>query len=146
MTLTTGYSISEMSGIEFSEVVRNWAIVVGGAIGLGLAIWRGLSHDRQARAQVQQANIAQRAHITEVFTNAVALLRDDKLEIRMGAVTSLIQIADDYPNFGRRILDLLQTYVRERSTDADEVDPAVDIQTIISFVNERAREANGDVH
>ena len=110
-----------------------------------LAIWRGLSHDRQAKAQVRQADVAQRAHITDVFTNAVGLLRDDKLEIRLGAITSLIQIANDYPEFGKPIVELLQAYVRERPQSVGQVDPEVDIQMIASFLFDRLRETESNV-
>lgn len=133
-----------MSAVDISEIVRNWAIVIGGVVGLGLALWRGFSHDRQARAQVRQADVAQRAHITDVFTTAVGLLRDEKLEIRLGAITSLIRIASDYPDFGDAIIDLLQAYVRERPAQASEADPEIDIQMIMSFLSERLREVEND--
>jgi hypothetical protein len=134
-----------MNAVEISEIIRNWAIVVGGAVGLGLAIWRGFSHDRQARAQDRQAAVAQRAHITDVFTVALGLLRDEKLEIRLGAITSLIQIARDYPSFSTPISELLQTYVREKSGDEKEIDPAIDTLKIIAFLSDQLRGDDSDV-
>ena len=72
--------------VEISEIARNWAIVVGGGVGLGVAIWRGWAANRQAGAALQQAEIGRRDHITELFTNAVSLLHNDRLEIRLGAI------------------------------------------------------------
>ena len=89
--------------------------------------------------------MAQRAHITDVFTSAVSLLGDDKLEIRLGAITSLIRITNDYPDFAKSIIDLLQTYVREKPGDVGEIDPEIDIQMITSFLSERSRGVDSGV-
>ena len=89
--------------------------------------------------------MAQRAHITDVFTNAVSLLRDDKLEIRLGAIISLIRIAREYPDFAASIIDLLQTYLRERSKDVGEIDPDIDIQMIMEFLSQGLRGADSGV-
>lgn len=124
-----------MNSVEFSEILRNWAIVVGGVVGLGLAYWRGAAHNRQAVAQQQQATIAQRAHVAEVFKDAVAQLGDDKFEIRLGAVLTLKRIAEDFPDFDGPVVELLTAYVRERADDyIDQQVPSVEIYEIIKLI------------
>ena len=130
-----------MSPIEVSEIIRNYAIVVGGVIGLGLAVWRGLAHNRQSRAQEQEARIAQSAHITEVFKDAVEQIGSEKLEVRLGAVLTLKQIADDFPEFDARVVGLLTAYVRERGRAFKEDEkPTVDIIEIVKFIQREPSE------
>ena len=124
-----------MSDVALSEVIRNYAIVVGGVVGLGLALWRGIAHSRQAQAQEKQAKIAQRAHITEVFKDAFGHLGSDKLEIRLGAVLTLKQIAEDFPEFYGPVAQLLTAYAREKAKDFEEDEkPTVEIIEIVKFV------------
>ena len=137
---TAACSISEMEGlwsVTASEILRNYAIVIGGAIGLAFAFWRGLAHSQQAGAQRRQAEVAQRVHTTDVFTTAVGLLREDKLEIRLGAVYSLKHIAANDQEFSDAILNLLQTYVRERTAGQLDAEPGEDIRAIMAILSER---------
>jgi len=123
-----------MTAVEFSEIIRNWAIVVGGGVGVALAVWRVVVANRQSRATTLQADIARRSHITEVFTSAVALLDDRKLEIRLGAIYSLQQISRDFSQFQPIVLDLLSAYVRERTRDVEFDEPPLDIKEITEFL------------
>ena len=130
-----------MNAVEISEIVRNWGIVLGGLIGIGLAWWRAIAHDRQAKAQQQQATIAQRAHITGVFKDAVEQLGNDKLEIRLGAVHTLMRIVDDFPEFEGPIVGLLTAYVREQTAQFEpDRRPTVDIVEIVGFIERKRRE------
>lgn len=122
---------------EFSEIARNWAIVAGGAIGLWIAYWRGRSHDRQSSSLQEQARIAQRAHVSEVFKDAVTQLGDkDNLEVRLGAVFTLIRIASDFPEFDPTVTKLLTAYIRERSTSKipEDEPTGADVAEILEFV------------
>jgi hypothetical protein len=124
-----------MSAVELSEVVRNWAIVAGGGIGLAVAVWRGAAHDRQSRAQRRQAEIAQRAHVVEVFSGATGQLAHEKLEVRLGAVLTLTRISRDFPVFDAQVVELLSAYARERAGTFDEgEEPTVDIVEIVKFL------------
>ena len=124
-----------MISVELSEVIRNYAIVLGGVAGLGLAYWRGLAHNRQAQAQQLQAEIAQRAHITEVFKDAVEQLGHEKLEVRLGAVFTMKQIGEDFSEFESPVVELLTAYVRERAGGyGEDENPSVDIIEIVGFI------------
>lgn len=129
-----------MTAVEISEIVRNWAIVAGGAIGIGLAWWRAVALNRQSIAQQQQATIAQRAHITEVFKDAVEQLGNDKLEVRLGAVQTLVRIVDDFSEFEGPILRLLTAYVREQSERFEQDQrPTVDLIEIVNYIEQHHR-------
>jgi uncharacterized protein YqgV (UPF0045/DUF77 family) len=126
--------------VEVSEIARNWAIVIGGTIGLVLAFWRGLAHSRQARAQAEQARIARRDHVTDVYNQAVGMLGEEKLEVRLGAMYTLVQIHSEFQELHHAVVDLLQAYVRERATVDPGDRPGVDIGLIVKFLHENLAE------
>ena len=65
--------------VSFSEFVRNAALAVAAIVGAILA-WRQLSPaSLQARSANAQADLARRAHVTELFNRAVGQLRDPNL-------------------------------------------------------------------
>lgn len=97
----------------WSEVVRNYAIVAGGAAGLWLAWRRGQSLSLQASAAQNQAKIADRGHASALFHDAVKNLNDDKLETRLGSIYTLEQLERDYLEFSNPVLMVLSAYVRE---------------------------------
>jgi hypothetical protein len=72
--------------VQLSEVARNFGIVIGGAIGLFLAWKRVKAANQQAEASIRQAELARRNHVAELFNRAIAQLKDEKLEIRLGAI------------------------------------------------------------
>jgi hypothetical protein len=124
--------------LPLSEIVRNFAIVVAGAVGLGLAAWRGLAASRQSKAAADQAAISRRAHVTELFGKAVSQLGADRLEVRLGAIYMLRRIADDFPDFMPNVLELLVEYVRERATEDRS---APDVRAIVRFLTSKLSEA-----
>lgn len=130
-----------MTWIEWSEVIRNYAIVIGGVLGVGLAIWRGIAADRQSRASRSQADTARRAHTTEVFKDAVEQLNSGRLEIRLGAIFTLRQISEDFSEFRHYVVQLLTAYVKGRTAglDAGEI-PQKDVVEIVKFIQEYQRD------
>jgi hypothetical protein len=86
-----------MNWLEISEIFRNYGLLIGGALGLYLAWRRTSASTSQADASLQQAELARRDHVAELFNRAVGQLTDNKLEIRLGAIYTLRQIADDFP-------------------------------------------------
>lgn len=125
-----------MDAVDLSEIVRNYAIVVGGLIGIAVGTWRAWSANRQSKAMLSQADTAHRSHITEVFGNAVALLGDERLEVRLGAIYTLQRIAADFPDFAPTVLALLSAFVRERSQEQQEAGVPPDIQEIATFLRD----------
>jgi hypothetical protein len=83
---------------EFStilEMVRNLGLAFAAFVGIYLAWKRVAAATRQADATLQQAELARRGHVAELFNRAVGQLTDAKLEVRLGAIYTLRQIAKD---------------------------------------------------
>jgi hypothetical protein len=75
-----------MDWLTFSEIVRNYGIVLGGAFGLFLAWQRARASTQQADASLQQVELSRRDHVAELFNRAVGQLTAEKLEIRLGSI------------------------------------------------------------
>jgi len=125
-----------MNWLAFSEIVRNYGIVIGGAIGLYLAWQRATASTRQADASLQQADLARRDHVAELFNRAVGQLTAEKLEIRLGSIYTLRQIARDFPDLSEPTLELLSTYLRENAKDYGEGDPPADVREIMKTLKD----------
>jgi len=100
-----------MTWLNISEIVRNYALVIGGIVGIILAWRRVMAATRQADASLRQADLARRDHVAELFNRAVGQLADAKLEVRLGAVYTLRQIARDFPDLSEPTFELLTTYL-----------------------------------
>jgi hypothetical protein len=85
--------------VQWSEIIRNIGLVVGGFIGLLIATWRGWAASHQARASQDQAVKGQRAYVTELFNAAVEQLGHERLEIRLGAILTLKRMSVDFRTF-----------------------------------------------
>jgi hypothetical protein len=123
--------------VALSEIVRNAALAVAAFVGAYLA-WRQLSPAAsQARAASTQAELARRAHVTELFNRGVGQLRDRNLEVRLAAVYVLREVAKDFPDLSDPIFELLQAYLRAANLDYGDEEPPIDIQEIIKLLRSR---------
>jgi hypothetical protein len=130
--------------IQISELVRNYGLVVAAGLGVVLAWWRSRASNRQAIAALQQAEVAQRNHVVEMFNRAVDQLGSEKLEVRLGAIYTLKRISRDpqYVDYRVPILETLTAFVRERTREDTNGEPTVDIREIMSFLKESLSESN----
>jgi hypothetical protein len=127
--------------VALSEIVRNAAIALAAFVGAYLA-WRQLSPAAsQARAASSQAELARRAHVTELFNRAVGQLRDPKLEVRLAAVYVLREVARDFPDLSDPILELFQAYLRSGEIDYGDEEPPVDIREIVRVLRGKLGES-----
>jgi hypothetical protein len=127
--------------VALSEIVRNVALTVAAAVGSILA-WRQLSPAAlQARSANTQAELARRAHVTELFNRAVDQLSDPKLEVRLAAVYILREIANDFPDLSNPIFQLLQAYLRAGDIDYGDEQPPIDVQEIIKLLRDKLGES-----
>jgi hypothetical protein len=123
--------------VQLSEIVRNIGIVIGGGIGLAFAWMRVRAANRQSEAQVRQAELARREHVAELFNRAVAQLDDEKLHVRLGAIYTLREISQDFPDLTKAVLELLATYLREPRVNYSDALPPPDVREIMRLVRER---------
>jgi hypothetical protein len=125
--------------VQLSDIIRNLGLVLAAGIGIYLA-WRRVSAaTRQADASLQQAEMARRDHVSELFNRAVGQLTADKLEIRLGAIYTLRQIARDFPDLSRPTFELLSTYLTESAGRYGDHEPPVDVQEIVKTIREAQR-------
>jgi hypothetical protein len=125
--------------VAFSEILRNVALAVAATVGAILA-WRQLSPaSLQAKSANAQAELARRAHVTELFNRAAGQLRDPNLEIRLAAIYVLREVAKDFPDLSNPVFELLQAYLRAKEIDYGDREPPIDIMKITKVVHSRLR-------
>ena len=123
-----------MNWVALSEFLRNIALTFAAVVGAILA-WRQLSPAAiQARSANAQAELARRAHVTELFNRAAGQLRDPKLEVRLAAVYVLREVARDFPDLSDPIFELLQAYLRASDIDYGDEEPPIDVQEIMRIL------------
>lgn len=120
--------------IQVSEIVRNVGLLIAGGVGLYLAWLRVSAANRQADASLRQAELARREHVAELFNRAVGQLGDPKLEVRLGAIYTLRQIGQDFPDLTSAVFELLNAYLRENPRDYGDAEPPSDIREIVGMI------------
>jgi hypothetical protein len=126
-----------------SEIVRNIGLALAAFGGLVLA-WRKLTPERtQAGSAAAQAELARRAHVTELFNRAAGQLVDERLEIRLSAIYVLQEVGRDFPDLANPVFELLQAHLCERGRDYGEAEPPVDVQAIIETLRMRIATNDG---
>lgn len=121
-----------MRAVEFSEIIRNYAIVAAGVGGVVIAIWRAIAADRQSKAQKNQTEQSRREHATELFAKAVAELDHDELHMRLSAILMLRNTVEAYPELSQSGIKVLTSYLS--GVDYSDDDPPADVREIIDLV------------
>ena len=130
--------------VALSEFLRNVAITIAAIVGAILA-WRQLSPAAlQAKSANAQADLARRAHVTELFNRAVGQLRDPNLEVRLAAIYVLREV-EGLPDLSNPVFELLQAYLRAGSIDYGDDDPPIDIREIMKMLRSRLGESDAEV-
>jgi len=74
--------------------------------------------------------------VAELFNRAVGQLTDVKLEVRLGAIYTLRQIASDFPDLAEPTFELLSTYLRESVGKYEGDEPPVDVREIMNTLRD----------
>jgi hypothetical protein len=117
--------------LTLSEIGRNFGLLFAALVGIYLAWKRVTASTRQADAALAQTELARRDHMAELFNRAVGQLNEAKLEVRLGAVYTLRQIADDFPDLAGPTFELLSAYMRENAQKYQGSEPPIDIREIM---------------
>lgn len=122
-----------------SPVFRD--IAVGGAAIIGgILAWRRLGPaSEQASAAIEQADLARRAHVTELLNRAASQLSDEKIEVRLAAIYILKDIARSFPDLADPVFELLQAYLREANYNYGDEAPPLEITEITNLVRRRSK-------
>jgi hypothetical protein len=120
------------SWVVVSEIVRNLGLALAAFGGLLLAWWK-LAPERT------QADLARRAHVTELFNRAAGQLVNDRLEVRLSAIYVLREVGKDFPDLANPVFELLQAHLRERKNTYGDLDQPIDIEAIVDTLRNRIR-------
>ena len=120
-----------------SEIVRNLGLALAAMVGAILA-WRKLAPEiKQAGTAATQAELARRAHVTELFNRAAGQLGDERLEVRLAAIYVLREVGRDFPDLANPVFELLQAYLRERRSSYGDADPPIDVRALVETLRMR---------
>ena len=123
--------------IDISELIRNGVITIAALVGVYLA-WKRLAPDTsRATATVDQAELARRAHGTELFNRAAGQLNEQQLEVRLAAIYVLRETSRDFPDLANPVFELLQAHLRERDAATDADNPPADVVAIVETLKSR---------
>ena len=89
---------------------------------------------------MRQAALARQDHVAELFNRAVGQLKDENIEVRLGAILTLGQVCRDFPDLADPVMQLLTTYLKENAADFGDGDPPADVLEIMSIVFGRPEE------
>ena len=120
-----------------SEIVRNLGLALAAFGGFIFAWWKLTPERTQAGSAAAQAELARRAHVTELFNRAAGQLGDERLEVRLAAIYVLREVGRDFPDLADPVFELLQAYLRERRSRYEGDDAPIDMQAIIETLRSR---------
>lgn len=124
-----------------NQVRQTLAILLAaGAILIGLALlWRRIAASE--RAAIDAVRLAEESQRRERFTRAVGQLADDRLEVRLGAIYALEQVAGESRQQHLPAIEVLCAYLRERAAwdpeRPQEARLATDVQAVLTVLGRR---------
>jgi hypothetical protein len=87
---------------------------------------------RKLTRSCTKAELSRHDHVAELFNRVVGQLKDENLEIRVGAILTLGQICSEFR--GASVIQLLTTYLKQEQLDYGETDAPADIAEIIRII------------
>ena len=115
------------SGLEESNstTLRNVGLLLGGFIAVILAIWRSSVAERQAKAALDQAVVAQTQATTaqeslrhDRYQRGAAMLGSELLPVKLAGISALKRLAADYPEeYHIQIMNFFCGIVRDATQD-----------------------------
>jgi hypothetical protein len=123
--------------LPYSESIRTAILAFVAVAGLWIAGKRARAANRQADAALRQAELSRRDHVAGLFNKAVEQLVSEKLEVRLGAIFTLRQIAGDFPDLAIPTFQLLSAYLRQHAKDYGDDPPPADVEEIVETLKGR---------
>jgi uncharacterized protein YjbI with pentapeptide repeats len=106
----------DVENARLSAVTTTRAALLAGFVGLG-ALGTFWLNSRVYRITARTFELTERGHLTDRYAKAIEQLGDDKLDVRLGGIYSLEQIAHDSPRDRDQatIVEVLSAFVRVHS-------------------------------
>ena len=96
-----------------STTIRNFGLLIGGAIAVILAVWRSIVAERQA-------GTAQQSLLNERYQKGAEMLGNNVLAVRLGGIYALERLAADQPEqYHVQVMKLLCAFARHPTEDED---------------------------
>ena len=96
---------------SLSTTIRNQGILIGGVIGILLALWR-------SRVAERQTTTAQQSLLNDQYQRAADMLGNTALTVRMGGINVLKHLAEDHPEqYHIRVMEMFCVFARQPTTD-----------------------------
>ena len=93
---------------------------------------------RQADAATRQAELGRKKQASDLFNQALDQLRHEKVEVRLGAIYSLRQIASESSDDSDIVLGILTAYLRDSPIRwKDDEEPPADVREILGILGSR---------
>ncbi len=89
-------------------------MLAGAAVAAGTVV-AALNFRETRRQNRESSELQRRGQVTERFSKAVEQLGDDKMDIRVGGIYGLEQIARDSPDLHWPIVEVLAAFIREHA-------------------------------
>ena len=104
-------------GESASTTLRNLGLLLAAAIGLPLAIWRGIAADRQADAARRQADTAVRVLMNDRCQKGAEMLGNADIgSVRIGGIHALARLASEHPDsFHLPVMQLFSAFVVDQT-------------------------------
>lgn len=124
-----------------NQVRQTLAILLGaGTILSGMALlWRRVTAGE--RVAMDAVRLAEETQRSERFTRAVGQLGDERLEVRLGAIYALEQVANESRQHHQPAMEVLCAYLRERAAWDGERPRAprlpTDVQAVLTVLGRR---------
>jgi hypothetical protein len=125
--------MSLKSWTELSEIVRNFALVIAGSVGVYLGWLRVKAANNQAEAQIRQATLARQDHVAELFNRAAGELAHEKLEVRLAAILIMGQIRREFPDLADPVVKLLTIHLQQNPVSYGDSPVPADVQEIMEI-------------
>jgi Pentapeptide repeats (8 copies) len=110
----------ERDRIEIQNSIYDLVFKGVGVILFGGLVYGGWQYLRHKEAQLQSTK---ERHLNDRFSQALANLASEKLEVRLGGIYALERLASESPSEYWMTIEILTAFVRERSTLVPEPAP-----------------------
>lgn len=113
----------------YGDTLRNLILILAGPVGLGLALWRSITADTQAR-------LMQRGLKDERYQKGADMLGSNTLATRIGGIYALEHLARDHPEeYHIQIMVLLCAFVQQPRGKYNQL--TNDIQKALTVIGQR---------